>query len=194
MGKHVACLNKCRVKSIVQSPLGGSHLSKVVTLHAICSRLFGRVLEVGNEVVAVLGLLQATERHLGTGDVLLRVLEVLEKGVVVPLNTLLLVGIGVRVTVDGTGLAAPETVQSRSDLVATVLLNGVALSTSGLEEVGTLLDIAASHCECGLLIKKLKVVVITTRGVSQRRGIDRLMVESVDEEGREKEREKKRTA
>jgi hypothetical protein len=32
--------------------------------------------------------------------------------------------------------------------------------------------------------------VITTRGVSQRRGIDRLMVESVDEEGREKEREK----
>jgi hypothetical protein len=26
----------------------------------------------------------------------------------------------------------------------------VALSTSGLEEVGTLLDIAASHCGCGL--------------------------------------------
>jgi hypothetical protein len=33
-------------------------------------------------------------------------------------------------------------VQGRADLVAAVLLNGVALSTSGLEEVGTLLDIA----------------------------------------------------
>ena len=30
------------------------------------------------QVVAVLGLLQATEGHLGTGDVLLGVLEVLE--------------------------------------------------------------------------------------------------------------------
>jgi hypothetical protein len=41
------------------------------------------------------------------------------------------------------------------------------------------------------LIKKLKVVVITTRGVSQRRARGDLMVESVDVEGREKEREKK---
>jgi hypothetical protein len=56
MGKHVACLNKCRVKSIVQSPLGGSHLSKVVTLHAICSRLFGRVLEVAVEKVLVIAV------------------------------------------------------------------------------------------------------------------------------------------
>jgi hypothetical protein len=140
--KHVACLNKCCVKSIVQSPLGGSHLSKVVTLHAIYSRLSSSILEVGNEVVAVLGLLQATESHLGTGDVLLGVLEVLEESVVVPLNALLLVGIGVGVAINGAGLAAPETVQSRSDLVAAVLLNGVALSTSGLEKVGTLLDIA----------------------------------------------------
>lgn len=95
-----------------------------------------------NKVVAVLGLLQATEGHLGTGDVLLGVLEVLEESVVVPLNALLLVGIGVGVALDGTSLAAPEAVQGRADLVAAVLLNGVALSTSGLEEVGTLLDIA----------------------------------------------------
>ncbi|KAI6756299.1 hypothetical protein HG530_012035 [Fusarium avenaceum] len=97
-----------------------------------------------NEVVAILGLLQATEGHLGTGNVLLGVLEVLEESVVVPLNALLLVGIGVGVAIDGTSLAAPKTVQGRADLVATVLLNGVALSTSGLEEVGTLLDIAWS--------------------------------------------------
>jgi hypothetical protein len=42
------------------------------------ARLCGLVLKVGDEVVAVLGLLQATEGHLGTGNVLLGVLEVLE--------------------------------------------------------------------------------------------------------------------
>jgi hypothetical protein len=139
---HILTSAAWNSESIVQTPLGGPHLSKVVTLHAIKSRLRGRVLEVGNKVVAVLGLLQATEGHLGTGNVLLGVLEVLEESVVVPLNALLLVGIGVGVAVDGTSLAAPETVQGRADLVAAVLLNGVALSTSGLEEVGTLLEIA----------------------------------------------------
>src|SRR6478735_5109137 len=44
--KHAACLNECCVKSIVQSPLGGSHLSKVVTLHASYSRLGSSILEV----------------------------------------------------------------------------------------------------------------------------------------------------
>lgn len=95
-----------------------------------------------NEVVSVLGLLQATEGHLGAGDVLLGVLEVVEEGLVVPLDTLLLVGVGVGVALDGTTLAAEEAVQGRADLVAAVLLNGVALSTSGLEQVGTLLDVA----------------------------------------------------
>ena len=38
----------------------------------------GFVLQICDEVVAVLGLLQATEGHLGTRDVLLGVLEVLE--------------------------------------------------------------------------------------------------------------------
>ena len=45
--------------------------------------------------VAVLGLLEATEGHLGAGDVLLGVLEVIEEGVLVPGDTLLLVGVGV---------------------------------------------------------------------------------------------------
>ena len=58
-------------------------------------RLFGLVLEEGDEVVAVLGLLEATEGHLGAGDVLLGVLEVIEEGVLVPGDTLLLVGVGV---------------------------------------------------------------------------------------------------
>lgn len=120
-----------------------SSIKKVVTLHAMSfGRLSTRVLEVGNEVVSVLGLLQATEGHLGAGDVLLGVLEVVEEGLVVPLDTLLLVGVGVGVALDGTTLAAEEAVQGGADLVAAVLLNGVALSTSGLEQVGTLLDVA----------------------------------------------------
>lgn len=40
--------------------------------------LLGLLLEEGDEVVAVLGLLETTEGHLGAGDVLLGVLEVVE--------------------------------------------------------------------------------------------------------------------
>ena len=56
----------------------------------------------------------------------------------VPGDTLLLVGIGVGEAVDGTSLAAEETVQSRADLVALTVLEGVALSATGLEEGSTL--------------------------------------------------------
>lgn len=59
----------------------------------------------------------------------------------VPLNTLLLVGIGVRVALNGASVTTEQTVQSRADLVATASLNGVALSATGLEEVGTLLSV-----------------------------------------------------
>jgi hypothetical protein len=58
-------------------------------------RLFGLLSEEGDQVVTVLGLLETTESHLGSGNVLLGVLEVLEESVVVPLNALLLVGVGV---------------------------------------------------------------------------------------------------
>lgn len=44
--------------------------------------LFGLLLEEGDEVVAVLVLLETTEGHLGAGNVLLGVLEVLELGCV----------------------------------------------------------------------------------------------------------------
>lgn len=63
------------------------------------------------------------------------------ESLVVPLDALLLVGVGVGVALDGTGLAAPKAVQSRADLVAAVGLDGVALSATGLEEVGTLLSV-----------------------------------------------------
>jgi hypothetical protein len=63
------------------------------------------------------------------------------QSVVVPGDTLLLVGVGVGVAIDGAGLTAKQAVQRRADLVATVLLNGVALRAARLEEVGTLLDV-----------------------------------------------------
>lgn len=44
----------------------------------VAMRLFGLLLEEGDQVVAVLGLLETTKGHLGTGNVLLGVLEVLE--------------------------------------------------------------------------------------------------------------------
>ena len=47
--------------------------SPLETLH-----LFGLLLEEGDQVVAVLGLLETTEGHLCAGNVLLGILEVLE--------------------------------------------------------------------------------------------------------------------
>jgi len=112
------------------------------------TRLCGLVLEVGDEIVAVLGLLQATEGHLGAGNVLLGVLEVLEESVITPGDALALVGVGVSVSGDLAGLSAPKSVKVGSDLVALTLLEVVALSATGLEEVGALLGV--TRCEAVL--------------------------------------------
>jgi hypothetical protein len=63
------------------------------------------------------------------------------ESVFVPLNTGLLVGVGVGVTLGRTGLTAEKTVEVGADLVGTASLDGVALSATGLEEVGTLLSV-----------------------------------------------------
>lgn len=54
------------------------------------------------------------------------------QAVLVPRDTLLLVGVGVGEAFDLAGLAAKETVKLRADLVALVGLQGVALSATGL--------------------------------------------------------------
>lgn len=109
---------------------------------------------IRNEVLPVLLLLETTKRHLGARNVLLGVLEVREEGVLVPGDALLLVGIGVGVALDGASLAAEKTVQSRSNLVAAVLLDSVALSTTALEHLDTL-----GNVTCGGKKKKKKNVV-----------------------------------
>ena len=57
------------------------------------------------------------------------------QSVVVPLNTGLLVGVGVGVALGGTGLTAEKTVQVGADLVGTASLDGVALSATGLNKI-----------------------------------------------------------
>ena len=99
------------------------------------------LLHPGDEVVAVLVLLQTTESHLGAGNVLLGVLQVLEQGLISPGDTLVDVGSGVRVSVCLTGLTAKDTEQVGTNFVWSTTLEGVALSTTGLEETGSLLNV-----------------------------------------------------
>lgn len=100
--------------------------------------LFGVLLEESDQIVAILALLETTESHLGSRDVLLGVFEVGEQSVLVPGNALGLVGVGVVVALNLTSLAAEESVKVRSNLVGTTFFKGVALSTAGLEKVSTL--------------------------------------------------------
>lgn len=66
------------------------------------------------------------------------------QSVLLPLDTLLLVGIRVGVTLNGTGVAAEQAVQGGSDLVAAAGLDGVALGTTGLEQTSSLLSITCA--------------------------------------------------
>jgi hypothetical protein len=61
------------------------------------------------------------------------------KSILLPYNVLSLVSIGVREALNGSGVTTEEAVEVRTDLVALTLTKSVALSASGLEEVGTLL-------------------------------------------------------
>ena len=59
-------------------------MSALVLLAILCRA----GLEVSDEVVALALLLEAREDHLGAGNVLLGVLEVLEEGLLTPFNAL----------------------------------------------------------------------------------------------------------
>ena len=71
-------------------------------------RLGGGLLKVGDEIGAILWLLQAGEDHLGSGDVLLGRQKVIEKRLLAPDHGLLLVGLGVRVALLSSRLPAEE--------------------------------------------------------------------------------------
>lgn len=72
------------------------------------------------------------------------------QSVLIPGDTSLLVGVGVGVALGLTGLAAEETVQVGADLVATVSLNGVALSATSLDAMSVYCPVREmSPCDAG---------------------------------------------
>ena len=75
-------------------------------------------LEVGDEIVPLVLLLYPSEHHLCAGDVLLRVQQVLEECVLSPHNTLVDVGLRVRVSWGLTGLSAEQSAQVGTLFVA----------------------------------------------------------------------------
>ncbi len=91
------------------------------TVSVVQPQLSGRFLEVSDQIFAVSRLLEASENHLGSWDVLLRGKKVLEQGVVVPDDARFLVGLGVGVTIGHTRLATKESRKVGSLFVSTTL-------------------------------------------------------------------------
>merc|ERR1719438_558323 len=109
-----------------------------------CTYLFAGRVEVSNQVIPVLLLLEASEHHLGTGDVLLGVGEVDIQGVVSPCDALLNVGLGVGEPGGLCSLPPENTVEVGSLLVLASGFDGVALSTGLSEDLFTV--IGAHNC------------------------------------------------
>jgi hypothetical protein len=101
--------------------------------------------------------LDASERHLGSRDELLGVFEVLEEVVFGPNDTRVLVGSGVRVAFSGTGLAVDAAPEVGTNTVSTALVGGVALSSTSLEDLFTLLDVTGHFFVLFVVIKKKKL-------------------------------------
>jgi hypothetical protein len=97
--------------------------------------LGGGLLEEGDEVGAVLGLLEPGVHHLGAGDVLLGVEQVLEQGLLAPGHGAVLVGVRVGEAGGGARGAAEETAQVGTLLVRAALLGHVALRAGLLEDL-----------------------------------------------------------
>lgn len=122
----------------------------VVSLLSASSCLGGGRLEVRDQIGALSGLLQTGEDHLGSGDVLLGVFQVLEQGVLVPRDTLGLVGVGVGESSGLAGLTAHQAVQVRADLVLATGFDGVALGATLDEQLLALLNISGRNTHCSI--------------------------------------------
>jgi len=96
------------------------------------------LLDESNEICSLLGLLETSEDHLGSGDVLLGIQQVSKQVLLVPLDTRLRVSLGVGVACDSSRWTANQTEQIGTLLVAFTLLDGVALGALGLEDLGSL--------------------------------------------------------
>lgn len=112
------------------------------------------LLEVGNEVSTLLGLLKASENHLSAGNVLLGVVEVLIQSLFVPCDSGVLVGGSVSKALAASGLATEESVERGTLLVNTGGYD-VALHAL-LEDLGSLASVTSGG------IRKAARLVATT--------------------------------
>src|ERR1700716_3681516 len=80
----------------------------------------------GPEIVDLFLVLDAGERHLGAGNLRLRVLDVVLELSLVPGDAGILVGVRIGIMRRGTGLAAVEPVELRADLVLGACADRVA--------------------------------------------------------------------
>jgi hypothetical protein len=67
------------------------------------------------------------------------------ESILFPDNILALVGISIWEALNGAGVTTEKAVEIGADLVALTLTESMALSASGLEEVGTLLGVACGR-------------------------------------------------
>lgn len=74
------------------------------------SLLLGNVLQKSNNISPLLRLLQPRKRHLRSRNILFRILQIFEEGLIGPGDTFGFVGVGVLVIGEGTGFATEETV------------------------------------------------------------------------------------
>ncbi|EPY42486.1 cytochrome c [Angomonas deanei] len=100
------------------------------------SRLLEGV-QVRDEVSALLGLLEASEGHLGAGHELLGVFQIDIEHVVGPDDAGVLVGLAVGVPLDRAGLAVVDTEEVGTHAVGAALGGGVALRGTTLEDLLT---------------------------------------------------------
>jgi len=112
------------------------------TLHCIGQGLGTSSLQIGDKIVSVLLLLQTSEDHLSTRDVLLRVLKVNIKSVYIPGDAFVLVSLRVGEASSLSGFPAKHSVKIGPLLVLATGLHSVTLGT-GLGE--DLLAVIRAH-------------------------------------------------
>merc|ERR1719510_404149 len=106
--------------------------------------------EVGDQVRALLLLLDPREDHLRARDVLLRVDQVLVHVLAGPDDARVLVRLGVGEALHRAGLAPHDAPEGRALFHVAPLLDGVALEALRLEELGALFHVTLGDLDVGL--------------------------------------------
>lgn len=134
-------------------------------------RLLGGRFKVGDQISALVGLLQTSEHHFRAWDVLLWILEVFEECILSPGDSLGFVGVSVAESGRLSSLASEESGQVGSDLVLATGFDGVALGASLNEELLSLLYITSWNSH-DLSTSRREKLVLTNDRTSRRKSHD----------------------